>query len=180
MLPFIIHLPCCHSHPSPPSSWLNPFTQQSPFSLNSCLHKCARWEMGLFPFTPQFLQGVVCPFCSYFFNPLTIASSSDIYWASTMWKQCGNRDEQNSPYSWGSSIYWGRQMVKHTTQCNKTRQLSFWKDSIPSKASLKKGWRKICLGYWFSSFSAFRITQRACENKFLDSSVLFWGGNLHT
>lgn len=93
-----------------------------------------------------------------------------------MWKQCGTRDEQSSPYSWGSSIYWGRQMVKHTTQCNQTRQLSYWKGGIPSKKSLKKRWRKICLGHWFSSFSVFRITQRACENKFLDSSVLFWGG----
>lgn len=41
MLLFIIHLLCCHSHPSLPSSWLNPFSQQSS-SLNSCLHKCAR------------------------------------------------------------------------------------------------------------------------------------------
>lgn len=93
-----------------------------------------------------------------------------------MWKQCGNRDEQSSPYSWQSSIYWGRQMVKHTKQCNKTRQLSYWKDSIPSRESLKKRRRKICLGHWLSSFSVFRITQRAWENKFLDSSVLFWGG----
>lgn len=67
-------------------------------------------------------------------------------------------------------------MVKHTKQCNKTRQLSYWKDSIPSRESLKKRWRKICLGHWFSSFSVFRITQRAWENKFLGSSVLFWGG----
>ena len=70
-------------------------------------------------------------------------------------------------------------MVKHTTQCNQTRQLSYWKGGIPSKKSLKKRWRKICLGHWFSSFSVFRITQRACENKFLDSSVLFWGGAIY-
>lgn len=79
-----------------------------------------------------------------------------------------------------NSLCRGRRNHKINNSLGNSRQLSYWKDRVPSKECLEKRRRKICLGHWFSSFRMFRITQRAFENKFLDSSSSFrvgagWG-----